>query len=144
MNYKKILQNIAKDPNRTDLEKQVADIITNELDFLLYSTEDNNELDSPLYSTKTLEDNNEDIKLWFNDLMQHGCQCGMVGELVYYTDTHKFYDKNYDDIEELRQDLEENIGETLKPKGDLKNWYAWMAFEETARNIALNDLKLDI
>ena len=121
MNYKKILQNIAKDPNRTDLEKQVADIIANET-----------------------EDNNEDIKIWLNDLMQHGCQSGMIGELVYYADTHKFYDENYDDIEELRQDLEENTGEALKPKGDLKNWYAWMAFEETARNIALNDLKLDI
>jgi len=77
-----------------------------------------------------------DIALFFTDLLHHGCQSGMVGKLVYYTDTHKFYDKYYNEIEDLRYDLEESFGLPLQPKGDLKNWFAWMAFEETARIIA--------
>lgn len=73
---------------------------------------------------------------FFTDLLSHGCQSGMVGSLIYYSDTHKFYDAHYHDIEELRYDLERSLGETLKPQGDLKNWYAWLGFEETARLLA--------
>ena len=47
-------------------------------------------------------DSDDDIKCFFSDLLQHGCVSGMVGKLIYYTDTHAFYDKYYDDIEELR------------------------------------------
>lgn len=77
----------------------------------------------------------EDIASFFTDLLSHGCQSGMVGSLIYYRDTHAFYDKHYDEIEALREELEEAFGEPLRVKGDLKNWYAWMAFEETASGI---------
>ncbi|MDI1256736.1 MAG: hypothetical protein PSV16_11615 [Flavobacterium sp.] len=60
----------------------------------------------------------------------------MIEKLVYYHDTHKFYDTHYYEIEELREELENSFGEPLQAKGDLKNWFAWMAFEETARFIA--------
>ena len=72
---------------------------------------------------------------FFSDLLQHGCQSWMMGTLVYYRDTHQFYDTHYDEIEELREELEDAFGGPLHPKGDLKNWFAWMAFEETARAI---------
>lgn len=78
----------------------------------------------------------EDITNFITDLLQHGCISGMVGSLIYYTDTRKFYDRHYHEIEELRYELEESFGEPLKPEGDLKNWYAWLAFEETTRHIA--------
>lgn len=77
----------------------------------------------------------EDIASFFSDLLQHGCQSGIVTSLIYYCDTHAFYDKHYDEIEAIRYELEEAFGEPLKPQGDLKNWYAWLAFEETARRI---------
>ena len=77
-----------------------------------------------------------DITIFFSDLLQQGCQSGMVGKLIYYHDTHKFFDKYYNEIEDLRSELEESFGSPLQPKGDLKNWFAWMAFEETARIIA--------
>jgi len=76
-----------------------------------------------------------DIAAFFSDLLTHGCQSGMIGSLIYYRDTHQFYDTHYDEIEALRMDLEESTGVQLHPKGDLKNWYAWLAFEETARVI---------
>lgn len=78
----------------------------------------------------------DDITAFFTDLLSHGCQSGMIGSLIYYRDTHAFYDKHYDEIEELRYELEDAFGEPLKPQGDLKNWYAWLAFEETARIMA--------
>lgn len=73
---------------------------------------------------------------FFSDLLQHGCQSGMVGSLIYYCDTHKFYDTHYSEIEDIRYELEQSFGEALKPNGDLKNWYAWLGFEETARQLA--------
>lgn len=78
----------------------------------------------------------DNIEAFFTALLAHGCQSGMIGSLVYFHDTHAFYDKHYEEIEELRYELEHAFGESLKPQGDLKNWYAWMAFEETARLIA--------
>ncbi len=83
------------------------------------------------------------IKDWFNDLLSHGCQSGMIGHLIYYDDTHKFYDKYYDEIEEIRQELEDSLGQALNPEGDLKNWYAWLGYEETARKIA-EELGLEV
>ena len=80
--------------------------------------------------------NDEEIEMFFKDLMTSGCQGGMIYGLIYYKETNAFYDKYYNEIEELRVDLEEETGESLKVEGDLKNWYAWMAFEETARQIA--------
>jgi hypothetical protein len=56
--------------------------------------------------------------------------------LIYYKDTHIFYDKHYDEIEELREEYEEMVGEALKIQGDLKNFLAWFAFEEVAYKIA--------
>ena len=77
-----------------------------------------------------------EIETFFSDLWQHGCQSGMIGKLIYYCDTHKFFDKYYNEIEDLRLELEVDFGAPLQPKGDLKNWFAWLAFEETARIIA--------
>lgn len=79
---------------------------------------------------------------FFSDLLQHGCQSGMVGSLIYYCDTHKFYDTHYSNIEDIRYELEQSLGEALKPNGDLKNWYAWLGFEETARQLA-DELGID-
>lgn len=84
----------------------------------------------------------DDIAAFFVDLLSYGCQSDMVSKLIYYTDTHAFYDKYYDEIEELRYDLENDFGQPLAPKGDLKNWFAWLSFEETARKIA-DDLGIE-
>jgi hypothetical protein len=40
--------------------------------------------------------------------------------------------KCYDEIAELRSELEDSLGQPLQIKGDLKNWFAWFGFEETA------------
>jgi len=60
----------------------------------------------------------------------------MVGKLIYYKDTHAFYDKYYAEIEVLREEYEELIGEPLNIKNDLKNFLAWFAFEQVAYQLA--------
>ena len=79
-------------------------------------------------------------KDFFTDLLQHGCSSGMGSCLIRYSDTHKFFDEHYNQIEKIRQDFEENIG-PLKIKDDLKNFLAWFAFEETARKLYESDLE---
>ncbi len=71
------------------------------------------------------------------DLQQGGCQSGMIGELVYHSQTHKFFDKHSDEIFELLDEIKENTGmEFSNYQGDRKNTLAWLAFEETTCKIA--------
>jgi hypothetical protein len=87
---------------------------------------------------------NEDEPLIFiKDLLNNGCQSGMVTELVYYRDTQKFYNKFYNEIEELRREYEAGTGQPLEIEGDLKNWLAWFGFEQMVYEIA-GEAGLDI
>lgn len=109
--YKK-LQDILKEEDHNTLRYEVATRINQQC-------EDGDELAS-----------------FLRDLSMHGCVSGMCNSLIYYSDTHAFYDAWYEEIEELRNELEDGIGDAIEVKGDLKNFYAWLAFEETARKIA--------
>lgn len=82
------------------------------------------------------EDSDDDPARYLADLSQHGYISGMVGPLIYYTDTHAFFDRHYDEIERLREEIEDTLGEPLTLSGDLKNALAWFAFEQTALAIA--------
>lgn len=90
---------------------------------------------------------NEDIKCFFSDLLQNGCQSGMIGELIYYGDTNDFYDRYEDEIETLVGDMADSMGysrpmfiDSLNGSAENmtqeKNLLAWFGFEETARVIA--------
>ena len=50
--------------------------------------------------------NSEDPKAFFEDLMNNGCQFWMVSSLIYYKDTHAFYDRYYNEIKDIRWELE--------------------------------------
>jgi len=77
----------------------------------------------------------ECIKTFFDELLHHGCSSGMISKLIYYYDTHKFYDKHYNEIEEIRDEYEDSLGQPLSIRGDLKNFFSWFAFEQTAYQI---------
>lgn len=79
----------------------------------------------------------EDPQAFFNDLQQHGCVSGMVSSLIYYIDTHAFYDKHYEEIEELRTEYKELTGESIQIGSDLKNYLAWFAFEYVASELVV-------
>jgi len=78
----------------------------------------------------------DEVRSFLSDLFQYGCISGIVGSLIYYHDTHKFFEMNYEEIEQIRQDYEEATNEPLIIKDDLKNRLAWFAFEETAYQLA--------
>lgn len=81
------------------------------------------------------------IRSFFEDLLRYGCSSGMVSSLIYYADTHEFYDTYYSEIEDIRLQIESEMGEPLKIEGDLKNTLAWTAFEWEAYNLA-SELRL--
>jgi len=85
------------------------------------------------------------VRSVISDINEHGCVSGIISELIYYTDTHKFYDKYYEDIENLVSEWESNTGERVMPKSgeDRKNFYAWFGYEQQARLIG-DKLGLDI
>ena len=89
----------------------------------------------------------------FTGVLYHGCQSGIVGELIYYTDTVRFYKQYHSEINELLYDTMKGTG--LYAPSDLfgekwdkedplaqdcynQNLLAWFGFEETLRNIGYN------
>lgn len=93
---------------------------------------------------EALEFFSDDPRQMFTDLACYGCQSGMITSLIYYADTRRFFDTFYDEIDDLRDAIEEEMGEPLTIRGDLKNCLAWFAFEETAFRMAREDLGLDL
>lgn len=89
----------------------------------------------------------DEIKYFFVDLLQHGCQSGMVNSLIYYKDTNEFFDKYENEIEDLITENMEMSGADTRPQfidslngcaenmTQEKNLLSWFAFEETARSL---------
>ena len=89
----------------------------------------------------------------FTDVLYHGCQSGIVGELIYYSDTVRFYKQYRDEINELLYNTMSETG--LYAPSDLfgekwdkedplaqdiynQNLLAWFGFEETLRKLGYN------
>lgn len=98
-------------------------------------------------------DYSNDYKSLLKDILYNGLQSGIISELVYYSDTLKWYNKHKTEIKSLLRDSMMNYG-TNNP-ADLfgrnwdqddpfvedtanKNLLAWFSFEETAREISDN------
>ena len=92
----------------------------------------------------------ESVSDFIENILKYGCESGIVGELIYYSDTLKFYKKFQHEIVDLLNDLLHGCGcstsELFGDKWDKedplaveehnKNLLAWFGFEETIRNIA--------
>ena len=99
------------------------------------------------------KDYSNDYKSLLKDILYNGMQSGIISDLVYYSDTLKWYNKHKNEIKSLLRDSMMNYG-TNNP-ADLfgrnwdqddpfvedtanKNLLTWFSFEETAREIADN------
>jgi len=51
---------------------------------------------------------------FFHNLSQHGCASGMVSDLIYYSNTHAFFEIYYDEIQELKDEWEYGCCEPLR------------------------------
>jgi hypothetical protein len=93
---------------------------------------------------------NYDICCHIKDTLNHGCQSGTVGSLIYYSDTTKFYNKHKADIMVMLQDCMQNLGvnspyEVFGDKFDKEDYFikdtqnqnllAWFGYEETLYHI---------
>ena len=125
-------------------EEEEKEEETEELKEKLQDIADGNDIKAEV-AQEILDSIDEDYSIegWFEDLFRGGCASGFIGSLIYYSDTNAFFDRHYDEIDELRNDYEESLGEPFKIEGDLKNWLAWFAYEETARTLA-NELGIEI
>jgi hypothetical protein len=56
--------------------------------------------------------------------------------LIYYHDTHAFFDRHYDEIQKIRWNLEDEGILPSMEGHDLKNFYTWLTFEEIACQMA--------
>ena len=122
-------QNIKQIRNNTtsELTKDVIDFVLNEWD----------EYDDP--------------KQIVIDLLEHCCQSGMVGHLVYYSQTTDYYEKHREEINKLLYDAMDACGiydlsglfgnkwdkeDPLALEQYNQNLLAWFGFEETMHNLA--------
>lgn len=94
--------------------------------------------------------NYEDKKNIFTDVLNYGCQSGMVGFLIWYSDTVRFYKQYKSEIDELLYNTMYETGIYSLPELFGKKWdeedplgnsdfnmnlLAWFGFEETLRKI---------
>ena len=86
-------------------------------------------------------DNDEEIITYISNVLQYGCQSGIVTSLITYNDTRNFV-KNY--LDECLEILDELIQEIGTPAFTIDaNSIAWLAYEETLRSLVY-ELDLDI
>lgn len=72
----------------------------------------------------------EEVRGFMEDLRQYGCSSGMIGELIYYTDTKKFFIDNIDEIQDYINTL---VQEHVYSINELDiNEISWIAFEAIA------------
>lgn len=95
--------------------------------------------------------NNEEFRQLLNDILEGGCESGVVTSLIYYEDTEKFFLDHCEPINELLADCLENCGtpsaeemfgkrwDTSDPLAlhtNNRNLLAWFAVEEVARELS--------
>lgn len=88
--------------------------------------------------------NSNDLRVYMQDILTHGCVTGAVGGLIYYKDTVRFYEEHKDAIWELIFDMKAgesclsfilslNGANNVASDEQFKNLLAWFSFEEVTR-----------
>jgi hypothetical protein len=96
----------------------------------------------------------EECNSYFQDVLNYGCGGGNVGELIYYTDTIKWYNKYRQEINQLIKEMRFDLDMTVDQLNGFddddmmcleqhnQNLLAWFSYEQTCYNLA-NELELD-
>lgn len=89
-------------------------------------------------------DNGDEAITYLTNVCNHGGVSGSIRGLVYYADTHAFYNAHADECDEVLESIEDNTGEGFKFNGqDVRNTLAWLAYEEKAREVlSMLDIEL--
>ena len=95
--------------NASDLRSEVLDILENHIEDC---------------------ENFEEVRGFMEDLRSNGCVSGMIGELIYYSDTKKFFIENIDEIQDYVNKL---MLEHVYSINELDiNEISWIVFESIA------------
>ena len=85
----------------------------------------------------------EERKTYLQDLAQHGAISGMVGGLIYYSETTQFFNEHRDEILAMLHELKEETG--LDEKGLFSD--KWMDWEQIAEDfestVEMDDYKTE-
>ena len=86
-------------------------------------------------------DEDEEIKGYIENVLNYGCVSGVVNSLTYYYQTKNFFQKYFEEILEVAEEVKEEYGIN---NIDLNyNSLSWLAYEEIVQRIAI-ELDLDI
>ncbi|MTD71545.1 hypothetical protein [Flavobacterium sp. LC2016-13] len=85
----------------------------------------------------------EQLKSFLEDLQKNGCICGMISEFVYNSECRKFYIQHLDDLENIRYEIEDSLGESVKNRHRLPHYtfVCWLCFEEYCFDIYRNSFE---
>lgn len=97
-----------------------------------------------------VDDDERSLKEVIEDVNQYGCQSGYIREMIWFSDTTKFFNTHREEIAELIETINDEIGTNIltelkdfiqedplcfEPHN--KNLLAWFAFEEVTREIGI-------
>lgn len=82
----------------------------------------------------------EQLESFLNDLQKSGCVSGMISEFIYNNDCKKFYIEHIDDLEEIKSDREDSLGEPIQNRHSLPHYtfLCWLCFEEYCYDLYCN------
>lgn len=79
----------------------------------------------------------EKLKAFLEDMQRSGCISGMVSQFIYHADCKRFYIEHLDDLEDIRKEMEDSLGEAVKDRYSLPHYtfMCWLCFEEYCYDI---------
>ena len=93
-------------------------------------------------------DSVEELKSRLDDILEHGCISGTVGNMIYYSDTVAFFERHKEEINNRLAELIESTGlnlcELFKNFDNCdplcldtynQNLFAWYAYEDVCANL---------
>ncbi len=74
----------------------------------------------------------QQLESFLEDINKSGCISGLISDFVYHADCKNFYIEHLDDLEEIRKELEDSIGDRIANKHDLPHYtfICWLGFEQ--------------
>lgn len=78
----------------------------------------------------------EEFKGWVEDVTVGGCISGIVGEFIYHSDCKEFYIKHIDELEDMKKELEDEMG-PINNRHELPHYtfVVWLCFEEYCHDL---------
>lgn len=75
---------------------------------------------------------------FFQELLEHGCQSGMISMFIYNDDCKRFYIRHIDSMEQFLMDCEDEYGICLLNPSGLPHYtlLCWFCYEQLANRLA--------